>query len=59
MEHLLDLELEARRIRRIALRFKESKLIEKLTINQFDFNFHVSRKKTKNPDSKPYVPGVY
>ena len=47
MEHLLDLELEARRIRRIALRFKESKLIEKLTINQFDFNFHVSRKKQK------------
>jgi DNA replication protein DnaC len=47
MEHLLDLELEARRIRRIALRFKESKLIEKPTINQFDFNFHVSRKKQK------------
>ena len=47
MEHLLDLELEARRIRRVALRFKESKLIEKPTINQFDFNFHVSRKKQK------------
>jgi DNA replication protein DnaC len=47
MEHLLDLELEARRIRRITLRFKESKLIEKPTINQFDFNFHVSRKKQK------------
>jgi DNA replication protein DnaC len=47
MEHLLDIELEARRIRRIALRFKESKLIEKPTINQFDFNFHVSRKKQK------------
>ena len=47
MEHLLDLELEARRIRRIALRFKESKLIEKPTINQFDFNFHISRKKQK------------
>jgi DNA replication protein DnaC len=47
MEYLLDLELEARRIRRIALRFKESRLIEKPTINQFDFNFHVSRKKQK------------
>ncbi|MCD4799245.1 MAG: IS21-like element helper ATPase IstB [Methanosarcinales archaeon] len=47
MDHLLDLELDARRIRRIALRFKESKLIEKPTINQFDFNFHVSRKKQK------------
>ncbi len=47
MDHLLDLELDARRIRRIALRFKESRLIEKPTINQFDFNFHVSRKKQK------------
>jgi DNA replication protein DnaC len=48
MEHLLDLELEARMIRRIALRFKESRLIEKPTTDQFDFNFHVSRKKQKN-----------
>jgi len=47
IEHLLDLELEARRLRRVALRFKESKLIEKPTIDQFDFNFHVSRKKQK------------
>jgi len=47
IEHLLDLELEAKRIRRVALRFKESKLIEKPTIDQFDFNFHVSRKKQK------------
>jgi len=47
IEHLLDLELEARRIRRVALRFKESKLIEKPTIDEFDFNFHVSRKKQK------------
>ena len=47
MEHLLDVELEAKRIRRVALRFKESRLIEKSTINQFDFNFHVSRKKQK------------
>lgn len=47
IEHLLDLELEAKRIRRVALRFKESGLIEKPTIEQFDFNFHVSRKKQK------------
>ena len=47
IEHLLDFELEARRIRRVALRFKESRLIEKPTIEQFDFNFHVSRKKQK------------
>ena len=47
IEHLLDLELEAKRIRRVALRLKESKLIEKPTIDQFDFNFHVSRKKQK------------
>jgi IstB-like ATP binding protein len=38
IEHLLDFELEARRIRRVALRFKESRLIEKPTIDQFDFN---------------------
>jgi DNA replication protein DnaC len=47
MGHLLDFELEAKRIRRVALRFKESKLIEKPTIDQFDFNFHVSRKNLK------------
>jgi DNA replication protein DnaC len=48
IEHLLDLELESREKSRIALRFKQSKLFEKLTIDQFDFNFHVSRKKQKN-----------
>ena len=48
IEHLLDLELEAREKNRITLRFKQSKLFEKLTIDQFDFNFHASRKKQKN-----------
>ena len=48
IEHLLDLELESREKNRIALRFKQSKLFEKPTIDQFDFNFHVSRKKQKN-----------
>ncbi|MEA1897141.1 MAG: IS21-like element helper ATPase IstB [Bacteroidota bacterium] len=48
IEHLLDLELEAREKNRVALRFKQSKLFEKPTIDQFDFNFHASRKKQKN-----------
>lgn len=48
MEHLLDLELENRETNRIALRFKQSKLFEKPTIDQFDFTFHGSRKKQKN-----------
>jgi len=48
IEHLLDLELETREKNRIALCFKQSKLFEKPTIDQFDFNFHASRKKQKN-----------
>jgi DNA replication protein DnaC len=48
IEHLLDLELEAREKNRITLRFNQSKLFEKPTIDQFDFNFHLSRKKQKN-----------
>ena len=48
IEHFLDLELEAREKTRIALRFKQSKLFEKPTIDQFDFNFHHSRKKQKD-----------
>ena len=48
IEHTLDLELEAREKNRIALRFKQSRLFEKPTIDQFDFNFHTSRKRQKN-----------
>ena len=48
IEHLLDLELEMREKNRIALRFKQSRLLEKPTIDQFDFDFHISRKKQKN-----------
>lgn len=48
IERLLDLETEQRRQARILLRFKQSKLQEKPTIDQFDFAFHVSRKKQKN-----------
>ncbi len=47
LERLLDLELEQRRLTRIATRFKQSKLDETITIDRFDFNFHVSRKNQK------------
>jgi DNA replication protein DnaC len=48
IEHLFDLELEQRRKNRIERCFKQSKLYEKPTIDQFDFKFHSSRKKQKN-----------
>lgn len=44
---LLDMELEARRLNRVARRFKDSKLTEKPTIDGFDFHFHKSRKEQK------------
>jgi DNA replication protein DnaC len=47
IDHLFALEIESRRQSKIALRFKQSKLLEKPTIDQFDFNFHNSRKKQK------------
>jgi DNA replication protein DnaC len=47
-DRLLDIEIEARDKARITLRFKQSKLTEKPTIDQFDFNHHVSRQKQKN-----------
>jgi DNA replication protein DnaC len=46
--YLFDLELEYRRQNRIALCFKKSKLTEKLTVDQFDFHYHQSRKKQKS-----------
>jgi len=48
IERLLDLERENRRKARVLLRFKQSKLLEQPTIDQFDFSFHASRKKQKN-----------
>jgi len=48
ISHLLDLELERRKQNRIDLRFKQSKLNEKTTIDQFDFDYHKSRKDQKN-----------
>lgn len=47
LDHLADLELELRKQSRKTLCFKQSKLFEKPTLDQFDFNFHPSRKKQK------------
>jgi DNA replication protein DnaC len=47
IDHLFELELESRHQNKIALRFKQSKLLEKPTIDQFDFDHHGSRKKQK------------
>jgi DNA replication protein DnaC len=47
IERLLDMELEHRRLSRIQLKYKQSKLTEKPTIDQFDFHFHISRMKQK------------
>jgi len=48
ISHLLDLELDRRKQNRIDLRFKQSKLGEKVTIDQFNFEYHKSRKNQKN-----------
>ena len=48
IDYLADLELDAKEKNRIELRFKQSKLLVRLTIDQFDFNFHISRKNQKN-----------
>ena len=48
IDHLFELELEYRHQNKIALRFKQSKLLEKPTIDQFDFVHHGSRKKQKS-----------
>lgn len=48
IDRLLDIEIGCRERARIALRFKQSKLGEKTTIDQFDFNHHESRRKEKN-----------
>jgi DNA replication protein DnaC len=47
IDHLFEIEIETRRLNRIALCFRQSKLTEKLTIDQFDFDHHSSRKKHK------------
>lgn len=47
IHQLLDLEIEMRRQARILRCFKQSKLAEQPTIDQFDFDYHPSRKKQK------------
>jgi len=48
IDHLFELELQLRQKNRIERCFKQSKLYEKTTIDQFDFTFHSSRKNQKN-----------
>jgi DNA replication protein DnaC len=48
IDHLFELELEYRYQNKVVLRFKQSKLLEKPTIDQFDFDHHGSRKKQKS-----------
>jgi DNA replication protein DnaC len=48
ISHLADLELERRRQSAIKLRWDQSKLQDKPTIDQFDFEHHKSRKNHKN-----------
>ena len=47
LNQLADLEAEHRWQNAIKLKFQQSKLNEKLTIDQFDFNHHKSRKDQK------------
>ena len=48
LSHLFDLEVERRKQNRIMMRYKQSKLNEIITIDQFDFHHHKSRSKQKN-----------
>ena len=48
LDHLFDLELALRKKNKIDRCYRQSKLHEKLTIDQFDFNFHISRKQQKS-----------
>lgn len=41
IDRLLDIELDCREKARIALRFKQSRLNEKTTIDAFDFSHHL------------------
>jgi len=47
IDHLFELELQLRQKNRIERCFKQSKLYEKTTIDQFDFDHHRSRKTQK------------
>ena len=48
IERLIDIEIEHRDKARKILRFKQSKLDTKVTIDQFDFKYHKSRQNQKS-----------
>ena len=48
IERLIDIEIEHRDKSRKILRFKQSKLDTKVTIDQFDFKYHKSRQNQKS-----------
>ncbi len=48
LDRLADIELEKRWQSSINLRWRQSKLMEKITIDQFDFKHHKSRQDQKN-----------
>ena len=48
IDHLFELELELRKKNKIERCFKQSRLYEKATVDQFDFAFHSSRKNQKS-----------
>jgi len=48
IEHLFTLEMDLRRKNKIDRCFQQSKLYEKSTIDQFDFEYHHSRKNQKS-----------
>ena len=48
IERLIDIEIEQRDKARKILRFKQSKLDTKVTIDQFDFKYHKSRQNQKS-----------
>ena len=48
IERLIDIEIEERDKARMVLRFKQSGLETKVTIDQFDFNYHKSRQAQKS-----------
>jgi len=48
IDHLFDFELQLRKENKIERCFRQSKLYEKTTIDQFDFTFHGSRKNQKS-----------
>lgn len=48
IDHLLDIEINCREKARINQRYKQSRLMAKTTIDQFDFSHHESRQKEKS-----------